>query len=198
MMTIQMNIPDKDTFLKHMDEVMGKHILEEDKHILEDFHVYPSFLRFFQTRTKITRDDFVIAAHFAYGWMPRMLNLNGTDEDWDQAASLVTEAKNHRLEKDNLNFLQKLVNNSIVGVSKILHFANPQQYAIWDSHVCHYLTKHVNVGEADDFLQYLSICDTIAAWPEVENRRKAMRDKIHQDLTSFRAIELTMYIHEVQ
>ena len=186
-----MNTPDKNTFLAQMT---GLAVTPN----ATDIRTYPSFLKFFSDREAITKHDFVVAANFTYGWMPTILELNGTDQDWDSAATLLTAAKNTRITGiDNLRFLMRLVNNSLVGTSKMLHFVNPTQHAIWDSRVYRYLTNEepydYRVSNVDNFLRYLAICDEIATWPELPDAVTALSQKTAQDLTPFRAIELTMY-----
>ena len=188
-----MNTPDKNTFLAQMT---GLAVTPN----APDIRVYPSFLKFFNDRKVITRDDFVIAANFTYGWMPTILELNGTDQDWDTAATLLTTAKTTRITGiEDLRLLMRVVNNSLVGVSKILHFVNPTRHAIWDSRVYRYLTNEephaYRVSNADYFLRYLAICDEIATWPGLPEAVIALSKTIAQDLTPLRAIELTMYVH---
>jgi hypothetical protein len=90
-----------------------------------------------------------------------------------------------------------LVNNSLVGVSKILHFVNPHAHAIWDSRVYHYLTWHephnYRVNDVTNLLHYYQICDEIVGWPELDLEVRRLSDQTGHPLTKFRAIELTMW-----
>lgn len=188
-----MNPPDRDTFLTQMRALA---VTRHDPYI----RVYPAFVNFFTGREMITKDDFVIAANFTYGWMPTILNLAGTDKDWRRAARLLTNAKQARVTStSNLLFLVGLMNNSLVGASKILHFVNPKEHAIWDGRVYRYLTNEepygYRVGNVDNFLCYLKICDDIAQWPELMPEVEALSQKLGQILTPFRAIELTMFVN---
>jgi len=188
-----MNTPDKNIFLAEMQALA---VTQHDPYI----RVYPAFVNFFAGRAAVTKDDFVIAANFTYGWMPTILELTGTDADWMRAASLLTSAKLARVtSQSDLVFLMGLVNNSLVGVSKILHFVNPQAHAIWDSRVYRYLTNEepygYRVSDVANFLRYLAICDEIAQWPELPGEVVSLSQKIGQNLTPFRAIELTMFVN---
>jgi hypothetical protein len=186
-----MNTPDKKFFLAHMRATT---VSATDSYI----QVYPSFLAFFTARPVLTAEDFVIAANFVYGWMPTILQLGGAAADWNRAATLLTNAKVTPVRsKDDLLFLKGLVNNSLVGVSKILHFANPQAHAMWDSRVYHYLTwqepHSYRVNDVANLLHYYQICDEIAGWPELAPEVQRLSDQAGHALTRFRAIELTMW-----
>ncbi|MES2466358.1 MAG: hypothetical protein V4675_03565 [Verrucomicrobiota bacterium] len=188
-----MNLPEKAKFLY---EMRGLTISNEDTYI----RVYPSFIRYFSLLDKITANDFVIAANFVYGWMPTILDLSGTDDDWSKAANILTLAKINRLRSHSeLKFLAGLVNNSIVGVSKILHFLNPSEHAIWDSRVYRYLMNstghHYQVNSARNYLRYQEICDEMSHWPEVTAVTAAISAKTGYQITPLRAIEITMFIH---
>lgn len=188
-----MNTPDKNIFLAEMQALA---VTQDALSI----RVYPTFVNFFAGRASVTKDDFVIAANFTYGWMPTILQLTATDTDWMRAARLLTSAKLARVTSESdLVFLMGLVNNSLVGVSKILHFVNPQQHAIWDSRVYRYITKKqpygYRVSDVATFPRYLAICDEIAQWPQLAAEVVRLSEKIGQKLTAFRAIELTMFVN---
>jgi hypothetical protein len=160
--------------------------------------VYPFFVSFFRDRNRITSGDFVVVANAAYGWMPRMLKLRGTDEDWAKAAQILNRAKRNRItESDDLETLKRLINKSLVGPSKLLHFANPRKHAIWDSRVYRYLAKerpdHSRLLKLDNYRRYLEICDEIASWPEIAGATKQVSKRLGYPVTPFRAIELTMW-----
>jgi hypothetical protein len=187
-----MKTPDKETFLGEMRTL---DVTADDPYI----RVYPAFLRFFNERKTITQDDFVIAANFTYGWMPRMLTLRGTDRNWNEAANLLQKARDVRLDSAlDLDYLMEMVNNSLISVSKILHFVNPKRHAIWDSRVYKYLTNEephsYRLHNTDNYLRYLEICDEIASWTELSVEIDSLRKKIRQKCSVFRAIELTMFI----
>ena len=188
-----MNTPNKEKFLSQMRRLSVK------RSDLLYIRVYPSFVGFFRGREKLTASDFVIAANFTYGWMPTILKLCGTDVDWKKAAELLTSAKSTRMKSGEIKFLKGLVNRSLVGVSKILHFVNPNEHAIWDSRVYRYLTGeepyYHRVSDVEKFLRYLEICDEIAGWPDLPVEIERLSRKIGQDLKPFRAIELTMYVN---
>ena len=168
-----------------------------------DLRVYPYFLKFFQGRTPITIDDFVIAANFTYGWMPTMLELRGKDPDWITAAGILNRAREERIEStESLDFLSRVINNSLVGASKLLHFVSPSRHAIWDSRVFYYLnSKDANgyqMRNIRNYLRYTAICDEIIAWREFPEAAQRFQEHLGQQCTPLRVVELTMWAKGVR
>jgi hypothetical protein len=64
------------TLCQFMNRIMIETALREDPKPLtrqaQNLFIlsYGHFVRFFQERTSLTLSDFVIGAHFTYGWMP--------------------------------------------------------------------------------------------------------------------------------
>ena len=109
-------------------------ILADDPYIAS----YPHLLDFFKLKKVITAGDVVCGAHMVYGWMPTVLELHSDAErcDLGNAAVMLTKVKaGTSLNGAEIEALASLVNNSLVGVSKLLHFLAPNAYAIWDSKV---------------------------------------------------------------
>ena len=76
--------------------------------------------------------------------MPRKLELRFQSQDPEEellsAAAILNDVRSGRLigEKE-LHSLKEMINHSLVGTSKLLHFANPHLFAIWDSNVYIYI-----------------------------------------------------------
>ena len=188
-----MNVPDKKIFI---DQMLNLNI----DSALSYVRVYPAFLSFFRERKVISRDDFVIGANFTYAWMPTILDLNGDDRHWDFLAELLTQAKAKRItDKKKLAFLARIINNSLVGASKLLHFANPREHAIWDSRVYFYLNNEkgyaYRMNKEDNYINYLTICEQISGWEGVPDAVTSISNKLGYQVTPFRAIELTMFVN---
>jgi len=99
---------------------------------------YPEFLRYFRDLPVIEYHHLIIAANFTYGWMPTILHFKS--DRFAEAVTILNCAKTGDLLTDaELFCLIALINNSMVGVSKLLHFINPEQYAIWDRRVAAYV-----------------------------------------------------------
>ena len=72
-----------------------------------------------------------------YGWMPTVLELYIANPERDLAeAARLTKAKNDGdLTDAEVVYLANVVNRSLVGASKLLHFVAPDKYGIWDSKI---------------------------------------------------------------
>lgn len=99
---------------------------------------YPALIEHFQAIERFTANQFIVAAHLVYGWMPTILTLNFSS--LPEALPLINAARRGViLTAPELALLAGTVNNSVIGASKLLHFTNPSLYPIWDSRVFHFL-----------------------------------------------------------
>jgi hypothetical protein len=120
---------------------------------------YRAFLMFFERLDCITPDDVLIGANFVYGWMPTMLRRVSLPH-LEQTADVLTQVKKGKiLDMNDLEIISSVTNNSVVGASKLLHFVEPNNYAIWDSRVCRYIyqtDRHVYKNAI--YISYLEKC----------------------------------------
>jgi hypothetical protein len=108
---------------------------------IEDSYIktYPEFICFFKNINIISKHDLVISSHFVYGWMPTIIELKF--QHMEDVLKFLNKAKNGNiLTIVELELLKSSINNSLVGLSKLLHFINPIDYAIWDSRIYRYTT----------------------------------------------------------
>jgi len=71
--------------------------------------------------------------------MPKVRQLKNTP--FEEIIAILNRAKiGEPLKVKELDALKACINNSLVGASKLLHFINPEQYAIWDSKIFKYVT----------------------------------------------------------
>jgi len=135
-----------------IDKEIGIEQLKQDaKNIIDSNSDNPSYhetygvfkRRFGETDfNNIDKDEFTELTSMVYSWMPRILILNWeeVDDNWDNISELLTKASSDdELKKSEIETLSTLINNSIIGTSKVLHFINPEKYPIWDSRVREYL-----------------------------------------------------------
>jgi hypothetical protein len=98
------------------------------------------------------KKDLIYIIAFAYSWMPTMANfkspidkdlsdLIGKINSFNGLNSLNEFVNKEPLAKEILLSLVPIVNNSIVGTSKVLHFVNPNLFPIFDSRVLKGLNK---------------------------------------------------------
>jgi len=82
-------------------------------------------------------------------------------------------------------------------VSKLLHFINPEVYAIWDSRVCNFLTGKSHkqkVEKLDLYLSYLDLCIRIKTDPEFSKIHRKFEEKVGYKLSPMRTVEQIMFI----
>ena len=156
---------------------------------------YPHFLSYFSNRNDLTEHAVIIAGHFVYGWMPRVVNLDLFEID--KVITILNKVKNKQeIELPEYLLLKTCLNNSIVGTSKLLHFIDPDQYAMWDSHICNYLTgvKHQSkVNNVQMYLSYSNDIRKLAANSELQYLIEEVNNKLPYRVTSLRALELVMF-----
>jgi hypothetical protein len=155
---------------------------------------YPAFLRYFQELAVIEQHHLIIAANFTYGWMPTILHFKSTS--FDEAVVILNRAKTgEQLTDADVSCLIRLINNSTVGVSKLLHWINPAQYAIWDRHVARYLRR--TCQWSGNYLAYLALCRSLINQVQFEPIHATVNTQVGYAVPALRAIELVMYATEV-
>ncbi|MFT6841502.1 MAG: hypothetical protein ACJASR_000263 [Psychroserpens sp.] len=161
-----------------------------------DYISYPEFLKYFNKLKTITRHNLTIGINFTYGWMPTIFDFRS--DNFEEALQILNEAKGGRkLTVDNLVLLKGLLNNSLVGTTKLLHFIDPDNFAIWDSRVYRYLTNQEpydnRIGNCNTYLEYLAFCDYLIKQKEFDSLKKNIENQVGYSMTAFRVAELVMY-----
>ncbi|MHA1674334.1 MAG: hypothetical protein ACTSYI_11995 [Promethearchaeota archaeon] len=155
---------------------------------------YHHFIEFFANIEKIEEHHFFISTNFVYGWMPTILNYKS--DRITECVSLLNEVKKgNMLSKDELSILKSTINNSAVGVSKLLHFIHPDNYAIWDSRICAFLYgSPYKTNDVCRFREYIDFMQDMAHSSDFEAFHLEYKQKFH-DLSSgkMRALENTMF-----
>jgi len=171
-------------------------------------HSYPYFINYFANiqNHKIEIDNLVIGIHFVYGWMPTIFEFKN-QEDFVVATEILNKAKvGEPLKSKDYETLKRLLNGSLVGTSKLLHFINPEKYAIWDSRVHNYLRKNIeshkfsyDIGDISNYERYLNYLSEVTNSVEFSEIYSLVNEKIENKfkykISSFRAIELLMFIN---
>ncbi|MFN0278675.1 MAG: hypothetical protein ACKVRN_08740 [Pyrinomonadaceae bacterium] len=179
-------------------ERLVKKFQPEDSYILS----YREFIAYFAGLEGITAHNLVIGAHFAYGWMPTILELKKTAEFIPSAVTILNEAKRGReITEEDLQVLRDTINNSLVGASKLLHFVNPNSYAIWDSRVFKYINGqpayNYQMQNTQNYLGYLANCKEITETNEFKPVHASMNAKLGYAVSPFRAVELIMFMNSI-
>ncbi len=158
---------------------------------------YSHFLNYFKKTDVLTLDDIVIGISFTYSWMPTILkkiDLTAADD----LIKIFNKAKQgHQLTVPELQTLKNAFNNSLVGVSKLLHFIHPEHYAIWDSRVFRFLSGNEPHNFAfkrpEAYLEYLTLLDELKNEAVFESFYRLMQDKVGYQISAYRALELTFF-----
>jgi hypothetical protein len=161
---------------------------------------YREFLAYFAELKEITAHNFIIGAHFTYGWMPTILELQELTKNSYHAVAILNKAKQGAtLTEDQFASLRVTINNSFVGTSKLLHFINPNNYAIWDSRVYRYINGRLpyeyQIKNPKNYLAYLTNCREITQDAAFGPVHASMNEKIGYDVTPLRAVELVMFMN---
>ena len=158
---------------------------------------YPYFLNYFQNLESINLENLVIGISFTYSWMPtilKALNLKNTEE----VLFILNEVKKGKLiDEQQLTTLKTTFNNSLVGTSKLLHFINPKQYAIWDSRVFRFLNDvephKYRLEKPRAYIEYLKLIEELKNEEPFTTFFELMKQKVGYDITEYRALELAFF-----
>ena len=158
---------------------------------------YPFFLNYFQNLESINLENLVIGISFTYSWMPtilKALNLKNTEE----VLFILNEVKKGKLiDEQQLTTLKTTFNNSLVGTSKLLHFINPKQYAIWDSRVFRFLNDvephKYRLEKPRAYIEYLNLIEELKNEKAFTAFFELMKQKVGYDITEYRALELAFF-----
>ena len=133
--------------------------------------------------------------HFIYGWMPTILTLKM--ENIDQVLELLNDVKKGKMMNQlELEKLKTCINNSMVGLSKLLHFINPLNYAIWDSRIFRYITGKnslYGIDKAEKYLAYNRLLGEFSAHYNYAQFHALVEKKLGYQVTPRRAMEIIIF-----
>lgn len=161
------------------------------------FIIYPHFLNYFKHKSHLDLSDVVLGISFVYSWMPTILKSLDLNKE-DTILQILNRAKKgDDLSKKELAFLKSIFNNSLVGTSKLLHFINPEKFAIWDSRVFRNLCKEephkYKLEKPEAYLSYLTLLNELKQEMYFGNFHKLMIKKVGYYITPLRALELGIF-----
>ncbi|WP_321995783.1 hypothetical protein [Draconibacterium orientale] len=156
---------------------------------------YPEFLKYFEYLELIEKHHLIISSHFVYGWMPTVIHLD--TKNIEKVLVLLNAAKSgQELKLDELEILKYCINNSMVGLSKLLHFMNPRDYAIWDSRIFKYLTgkkSQYGIDKVKNYSAYLEEIKKLTQHPDYPNLHFKIERNFDYSITPMRAVEILMF-----
>ncbi|NND23336.1 MAG: hypothetical protein HKN86_01450 [Acidimicrobiia bacterium] len=117
---------------------------------------------FFKSKKRsFDKETFYQGFLMIYGWMPTIPYQNKkfseiTKTELSLLLKVYDHAGDNGITKSELEQIIPFVNNSIVGLSKMLHFINKDRYAIWDSRIAKVFGLNYNyqVNNIDQYLIY--------------------------------------------
>ena len=186
------NKSNDETFLQ-LTNIANNFKSTEENYLLS----YPYFLNYFQNLESINLENLVIGISFTYSWMPtilKALNLKNTEK----VVFILNEVKKGKLiDEQQLTTLKTTFNNSLVGTSKLLHFINPKQYAIWDSRVFRFLNDvephKYRLEKPRAYIEYLKLIEELKNEKAFTAFFELMKQKVGYDITEYRALELAFF-----
>jgi hypothetical protein len=157
---------------------------------------YKEFIKYFADKDVLNEHHIIISSHFTYGWMPTIIDLK--NDSINGIVTMLNEVKKGKiLSSEELKQLRIGINNSLVGSSKLLHFINPDNYAIWDSRVYKYLTKlepyDYRINDYEAYQNYLKLCRKLTTNAQFEQINNDIDEQTGYKVSKFRAIEIIMY-----
>ncbi len=182
------------TFIDHsvtnLSEIVKGLVISDEKSY---FFTYHHFIQYFRERTTLSQQDVIIGISFVYSWMPTILTINV--QKLASATEIVNKAKRGEALKDeDFEILKECFNNSMVGTSKLLHFIDPEKYAIWDSNVCRFLTEKQPTNYAmkmvKNYMAYLDFCERLIGEAGFGSLKEQVGIK---GISNMRALELIFF-----
>lgn len=159
---------------------------------------YRHLTEFFNKPDPLTELDFIIGSHYAYGWMPTILDFRPTK--LGKCVEILNRVKDKKgISDDEIRMLTEAVNGSLVGTSKLLHFIDPSLYPIWDSNVCEYLKKSLRGGwrikSIKAYRKYVELLKGLSANQELMDKlRDNLGDRLDVTVSDMRLLELIMFL----
>jgi len=147
---------------------------------------------------RIAVDELFTTISMVYGLMPTAMNLRRGDMEPFLAPLNELRDTGQRLAAAELDGLKALVNNSIVGTSKLLHFLAPEVYPVWDSRINRFLNGEPRpaTNSVPRYRDYLADFDRLRVDAGFETLRASIEAKLGYSVGAARAFELIMYMSD--
>jgi hypothetical protein len=166
---------------------------------------YPYFINYFKEIDNLEVKDVVIGISFTYSWMPKILTIH--EGNLEEIKDILNQIKNSSvsIQESDLSKLKSMFNHSLVGTSKLLHFINPDKYAIWDSNIYKFFknTKYANQDKLQSetiYLKYLELLERLVKHNDFQEIYDGILSKIRKDMflidyhmTKLRLAELILF-----
>ncbi len=138
-------------------------------------------------------DSIIAISHIAYGWMPTILTYDFSKHD----GNILDEAQSVKSFEEARTMIGKIdlspVNNSWVGLSKVLHFANPEFFPIWDSKVAKHFGVSNQMGKRQNYIDYISFVESQLERKIVLDVQKEFKKQTGREVSKARACEFILF-----
>ena len=136
-----------------------------------------------------------MVAYLVYGWMPKILSYSRDTYQDDRIYRGVFA----KTEEDALQVLDSIeyppTNNAWVGMSKTLHFLNPEIFPIWDSKVAKVFgIPTTQMGKKEVYKNYLSFVSQNVNSSFVDPVRTEFKNVTGYHITKVRAVEFVLFV----
>jgi hypothetical protein len=168
--------------------------------------MYPHFISYLENAEQIGKQEFIVAAGFTYSWMRASLKLHIEEEKLNKAIKVLQEVRLidsfDKAKNIEVSHLKKVVSNSYIGASKLLHFVNPDCFPIYDSNICKKIFNncveqhHVNTKKR--FTDYFDQITGCICQPDFNSKLyvpviKTMLANNLSSVTPLRAAEMVLF-----
>ena len=134
-------------------------------------------------------------AHIVYGWMPTILkNLTFDDHINDHliAARQINDFQSAFNLVDGLE--TSPINNSWVGLSKVLHFINPEFFPIWDSVVArNFGVSDYRIKQKKIYTNYMKFISENLEFKSVSTVQDLFEKRANYTISNVRACEFILF-----
>ena len=134
-------------------------------------------------------------AHIVYGWMPTILkNLTFDDHINDHliAARQINDFQSAFNLVDGLE--TSPINNSWVGLSKVLHFINPEFFPIWDSVVAkNFGVSDYKIKQKKIYTNYMKFISENLEFKSVSTVQDLFEKRANYTISNVRACEFILF-----
>lgn len=164
---------------------------------------YPKFVNYFAEKDELTTSDVIIGGNLVYGWMPTTFKLKeGYLYCISGATKALNSVKNDKLlSEEELITVKRVINNSIVGTSKLLHFINPDLYPIWDSKICkvmHGTDSYHTVSKTQNYFEYQEECLNLISQKQLNEPFRLVQKALYEsnynyEISKMRALEMILF-----
>jgi|26BtaG_2_1085354.scaffolds.fasta_scaffold03346_2 hypothetical protein len=192
-----------DSVYKKFVNLNIEQIIKASKNVLENYKEdnyttsYPYFVGFLEN-SLLDIEKYVVGTNMVYGWMPTILNLDLSDKRQIERV-LEKLNKKEKLSMKDFEILKRSINNSIVGMSKFLHFVDPYTYPILDRKIYKFITGKeyaTGIDQSITYVAYLNKMTGIIKDERFNSLYISVNSRLGKKLSPMRSLELILFYNK--